>query len=298
MHEQGPSREPRREPGNGDDGGGSRGGHECGGYDAELRGHQEVLRRASTVRPDDRVLDIGCGTGQTTREAARTALRGAALGVDVSAPAIAAARELARAEGLFNVEYEQADARTYPFPSGHFDLAISRFGTMFFAEPVAAFTNIGQALRPSGRLVMMVWQSRESNEWDRALRRGLAGLPGPEPEPSAFPDPFSLARPSSVRRILEGAGFADIAFTDVREPVHYGADTAAALDWASGFVWVRERLRTLPPAASADALARLRATLAEHVTDAGVCFDSRAWLITARRTGRHGSGPGRSPSPA
>lgn len=307
MYEQGPTQEPGQQPaqgpeqrpgsgsGNrsGDDSGwsdDSGGGHERWCYDAELCSHQEVLRRASGVRAGDHVLDIGCGTGLTTREAARTARQGAALGVDVSALAVARARELAREESLFNIGFEHADAQTHPFASGHFDLAISRFGTMFFADPVAAFTNIGRALRPSGRLVMMVWQSAESNEWDVALHRSLDGLPAPLPSPSASPDPFSLARPSTVRRILEDAGFVDVAFTDVREPVHYGADIAAALDWVGGFAWIRERLRALAPAAAAEALARLRETLAEHVTDGGVRFDSGAWLVTARRGGHHGGG--------
>ena len=131
-------------------------------YDAELRRHNEVLRLAVGVQLDDHVLDIGCGTGLTTREAARAAPAGSALGVDVSAPAIERARELARAEGLHNVTFEQADAQVHRFPQDRFDLAISRFGTMFFDDPVAAFANIRRALRPTGRLTMMVWQARDT----------------------------------------------------------------------------------------------------------------------------------------
>ena len=134
-----------------------------GGYDSELRRHNEVLRRAVGVQLDDHVLDIGCGTGQTTREAARTAHAGSAFGVDVSAPAIERARELARADGLRNVSFEHANAQVHRFPPERFDLAISRFGTMFFDDPATAFTNIRRALRPAGRLVMMVWQARERN---------------------------------------------------------------------------------------------------------------------------------------
>ena len=126
------------------------------GYDAELQRHNEVLRRAVRVQLHDHVLDIGCGTGQTTRQAARMAQAGSVLGVDVSAAAIERARELARAEGLRNVTFEQADAQVHHFPQERFDLAVSRFGTMFFDDPVTAFANIGRALRPAGRLVMMV----------------------------------------------------------------------------------------------------------------------------------------------
>jgi ubiquinone/menaquinone biosynthesis C-methylase UbiE len=138
-------------------------------YDAELRQHHEVLLRACEVLPHDQVLDIGCGTGQTTRAAARIAQAGRALGVDISAPAIAHARELGTADGLHNVAFEHADAQVHRFPPASFDLAISRFGTMFFGDPVAAFANIGRALRPAGRLVMMVWQAHERNEWAVAI---------------------------------------------------------------------------------------------------------------------------------
>ena len=113
-------------------------------YDAELRLHDEVLRRTYDIRADDRVLDIGCGTGRTTRDAARSAER-SALGVDLSASMIERARELAWAERVHNVAFEQGDAQVHRFPEDGFDLAISRFGTMFFDDPVAAFANIAVA---------------------------------------------------------------------------------------------------------------------------------------------------------
>ncbi len=116
------------------------------GYDAELPRHNEVLRRACGIQFRDHILDIGCGTGQTTRQAARTARAGSALGVDISAPAIERARELARAEQLTNVTFERADAQVHRFPQERFHLAISRLGTMFFDDPAAAFANIRRAL--------------------------------------------------------------------------------------------------------------------------------------------------------
>jgi ubiquinone/menaquinone biosynthesis C-methylase UbiE len=115
-------------------------------FDAEVRLHNERFHAAAGVRPGDRVLDIGCGTGQSTREAARAAVAGSALGVDLSAGALQLARRLSDDEGLSNVTYQQADAQVHRFPSARFDLCISRFGTMFFADPVTAFTNIGCAL--------------------------------------------------------------------------------------------------------------------------------------------------------
>jgi SAM-dependent methyltransferase len=257
------------------------------GYDAELRRHNEVLRRACGVRLHDHVLDIGCGTGQTTRQAARTARAGSALGVDISAPAIERARELAQADGLGNVTFSCANAQAHRFPQERFDLVISRFGTMFFDDPVAAFTNISRALRPAGRLVMMVWQAPERNEWEVAIRRSLAGSQGAAALVSQVPDPdpFSLAHPPAVQPILEAAGFAGVAFTGVHEPVYYGLDVATALDWVRGFTCTSEILNRLGPAAAARAVRRLREMLSAHLSDDGVWFNSCAWIITARRQG-------------
>jgi ubiquinone/menaquinone biosynthesis C-methylase UbiE len=253
------------------------------GYDAELQRHNEVLRRAVGVQARDHVLDIGCGTGQTTRQAARTAHAGSALGVDVSAPAIERARQLARAEGLRNVSFEHANAQMHRFPPERFDLATSRFGTMFFDDPVAAFANIRRALRPAGRLMMMVWQAHDLNEWDVAIHQSLGAAEGPQAGACGGPDPFSLADPSAVKEILQAAGFAGIAFTGVHEPVYYGPDVAAALDWVRGFACTSEVMKRLDPAAAACAVERLREALAAHLSDDGVWFNSRAWIVTARR---------------
>jgi SAM-dependent methyltransferase len=253
------------------------------GYDAELRRHNEALRGACGIQSRDHVLDIGCGSGQTTRQAARTAAAGSALGVDISAPAIERARELARAEGLRNAAFERADAQVHQFPAEHFDVAISRFGTMFFADPAMAFANIRRALRPGGRLVMMVWQAADRNEWDVTIRRSLQAAEAPASLPSRGPDPFSLADPPTATDLLQAAGFADIAFTDVREPVYYGPDVLAALNWVRGFTSTSEALKRLDPAAAAQALERLRDALAARATANGISFDSRAWLVTARR---------------
>ena len=171
------------------------------GYDAELRRYNDVLLRACGIQAHDHVLDIGCGTGQTTRQAARTAQAGSAVGVDISAPAIERARELARAAGLDNITFEHANAQDHRFPQQHFDVAISRFGTMFFDDPNAAFANIRRALRAAGRLVMMVWQAHERNEWDVAIHQSLRTAEGPMVATSEGPDPFSLADPPTVTEL-------------------------------------------------------------------------------------------------
>jgi SAM-dependent methyltransferase len=250
-------------------------------YDAELGLLNEVLRRAYGIERHDHVLDIGCGAGQTTREAARMAADGGALGVDLSAEAIARARELAQAEEVRNATFEQADAQVHPFLSGRFELAISRFGTMFFRYPVAAFANIGRALRPAGRLVMMVWQGHEQNEWSLAIEEALGG--STDTPASEAPDPFSLADPAKVEGILDAAGFSDLSFTGVDRPIYYGRDIAAALEWVRGFTCTTEVLARLGTASAERALGRLRGTLAAHARRDGVWFDSRAWIVKARR---------------
>jgi SAM-dependent methyltransferase len=154
---------------------------------------------------------------------------------------------------------------------------------MFFDDPVAAFANIGRALRPAGRLVMMVWQGHERNEWDVAIHGSLEPFEGPMAVAPAGPDPFSLADPTTVAGILDAAGFANLAFTDVHEPVYYGPDVAAALDWVRGFTCTNDMLKRLDPVTAEHALTRLRETLAAHAGGDGVWFDSRAWIVTARR---------------
>lgn len=246
------------------------------GFDEELRLQYAALRRVWGVGPRDRVLDIGCGSGQTTRDAARLASEGSALGVDLSASAVERARELSRS--VDNVAFECGDAQVHPFPSARFDLAISRCGMMFFRDPAAAFANIARALRPGGRLVMMTWQSAANNEWDVAIRRALTDIGAPAvTEGSAA---FSLAEPPEVAGLLQAAGFADVAFGEVREPVYYGPEVAAALDWVRGFASTRAMTRRLDPDATTGAL---REVLAAHLGDDGVWFDARAWIITARR---------------
>jgi len=254
-----------------------------GGYDAELQRHNEVLRRACRVGARDHVLDIGCGTGQTTLQAAHAAVAGRALGIDISASAIKRARELAQAQELRNVVFECADAQVYRFAPERFDLAMSRFGTMFFNDAGAAFANIWRALRPGGWLVMMVWQADERNEWSTTIRRSLDASDGSMTLRSKGPDPFSLADPPTVTDTLQEARFADVAFTDVREPVYYGPDVAAALDWVRGFACTSELLSRLEPEAAVRAVGRLREALAGHAGENGVWLDSRAWIVTARR---------------
>jgi SAM-dependent methyltransferase len=253
-------------------------------YDLEVQRLDDVLRRAYGIRASDQVLDIGCGAGQTTRDAARLATAGTVLGVDRSEAMIERASSLARAAGLTNIGHECADVERYALPGEHFDVAISRFGTMFFDHPVAAFSNIRSALRPSGRLVMMVWQQHDRNEWATSIEGALApDAPGVALSPTAQ-QPFSLGDPDTVRRILDSAGFAAPTLEDVHEPVYYGPDVAAAFEFVAGFAIVRETVAHLDADRRERTMERLRELLAAHRQADGVWLDSRAWIVTARRS--------------
>jgi ubiquinone/menaquinone biosynthesis C-methylase UbiE len=218
-------------------------------FDRAVAAHHDPFMAAAKITPTDRVLDIGCGTGQTTRDAARTAVSGSALGVDLSARMIEFARQAATGEGLHNVRFEQADAQSHPFTPAAFDVAMSRTGAMFFGGPVAAFTNIARALRPSGRLVLLTWQRPAANEWIRELSGALAAgrdLPLPPPE---APGPFALSDPDRVRTVLTGAGFTDVELDTRSVPMWLGHDTDDAYRFALGLMgWMRAgRSRPAPP---------------------------------------------------
>jgi SAM-dependent methyltransferase len=250
-------------------------------YDVELRAHHEHLRAAYRIGPGDEVIDIGCGTGLTTREAAREAAPDRVTGVDVSERMVERARQMTAAERLDNVRYELADAQVHRFDVAGFDVAISRFGTMFFSDPAAAFANIAAALRPEARLLLLVWQRYEDNEWARAID-GALGDAARSPRPGA--DPFSLGDAEATAGILERAGFDNLRFEDIHEPVLYGHDLDAALAFVRGFQSTSAAVATLNDDAAASTVEGLRKMLAAHYSDErGVVLDSRSWLITARR---------------
>ncbi|MDZ4310729.1 MAG: class I SAM-dependent methyltransferase [Cypionkella sp.] len=245
-------------------------------YDAELALYNAQFRTAAAVERSDRVLDIGCGAGQTTRDAARAASTGHAHGVDVSATMLAIARRRSDEEGLANSTFEEADAQTCPFAPAKFDLCISRFGIMLFCDPPAAFANIAQALRPGGRFAFLVWQGLDRNEWATAIQGAV------DPESiGAAGKAFSLGEVLRTSELLEAAGFKAIAFSEINEPVFYGPDVETALATIQTFENVAQALAR--PGASADIQARLRQMLEAHKTHHGIQFDSRAWMITGRR---------------
>jgi hypothetical protein len=152
---------------------------------------------------------------------------------------------------------------------------------MFFGDPIAAFTNLHRALRPGGRLTLLTWQSLADNEWLTEFRAAMAvGRTLPTPPPDA-PSQFSLSDPDRVRRILGEAGFTNVSFRSVHEPISFGPGQDDAFDFVSGLTgWMREGL---DDDARESALATLRKTIAEHTGDDGVRYRSATWIIQAQR---------------
>ena len=235
------------------------------------------------IEPTDRVLDIGCGTGKSTRDAARRASAGSVLGVDLSSRMLDDARRRSADEGLTNVEFLQADAQVHRFEPSTYDLAVSVFGAMFFADPVAAFANIGRALRPDGRIAFLTWQRFEDNEWLTELFDALAaGRNLPTPQPGG-PGPFGLADPDTVAEIVHDAGFVDERVMSLTAPMFAGADADGAWAFMSEMGIVRGLTGGLDPETKGRAMSNLRRTIDSHETVDGVLFGSAAWLITARK---------------
>jgi len=253
------------------------------GMNEALSAHSDRLLAAAAVSRDERVLDIGCGTGETTRACAARAVDGRVLGVDLSSAMLERARMRAGDSGLINVEFVRGDAQVYPFEPEWADVVVSRFGVMFFADPVAAFVNIGRAMKPGARLAVVVWQELPCNEWVTVARDALAlGRDLPVPAPGT-PGPFGLADRQQARGILERAGFGEAAFEDLSLPFSFGANADEAFDFAQGIGIVKGLLDDLAGDQRAEALDTLRTALAAHDSDQGVVFDSRVWLITAVR---------------
>lgn len=251
-------------------------------FERALAAHQQRLFDAAAIARSDRVLDVGCGTGGTTRDAARAAPEGSAVGVDLSAAMLDVARARAASEGLTNVRFEQADAQIHPFAPASFDVAIGQTSAMFFGDRVAGLANVGRALRSGGRLALLTWQSFAANEWIRELSGALAGgreLPTPPPD---APGPFTLSDPDVIRAVLTAAGYRDITIEPAVAPMWFGHDAEDAFRLVHGLMaWM---LDGLDDAGRTRALDDLRATIESHETPDGVLYESATWAIRATRT--------------
>ncbi len=235
---------------------------------------------AVAAQPDDLVLDVGSGPGALALQIAATARR--VVGVDVSAPLVDLARRRAQAAGRDDVDFVVADAQVGPLPDEDaFDVVVSHFGSMFFDDPVAAFTALYRVLRPRGRLVLLTWQGPERNPWQVEVLRALhPDREAPIP-PTDGPSPFGLSDPARVRTVLGAAGFVDVDLEGLRAPHWSGADPDDAMRFTA--TQHAAVLDGYDEATRRRALDRLRALFEAHHTDDGVLFDSATWLVRARR---------------
>lgn len=252
-------------------------------YDALNDELNAPLLNAAALRDTDTVLDIGCGNGSVTRLAARRARH--AVGIDLSAPMLKRARTTAETEGLHNVTHVQGDAQVHPFERSAFDAAVSRYGVMFFADPVAAFGNIAGALREGGRLAFVCPQSFDRLDQAAVFAAVSRHAPLPDLTAASATGPASFADPSRTRAVLSAAGFEGIEVTPLETHQHWGADPADASAFLFGWGPMRHWLRDVPE----DAVARAREAAAEaftaYATEVGVRLRSRSWLVTATRAG-------------
>jgi SAM-dependent methyltransferase len=253
-------------------------------FDAAVVGYLPPLLQAAAITPAARILDVGCGAGQTSQAAARLAPAGTVLGVDLSARMLETARRRASEEGLSNIRFQQADAQVADLGVACFDRIISRNGVMFFGDPVVAFSNLAHALTPAGRMVLSLWQPPAQNEWFTAFLGALAaGGKRPPSPPSDQPGPFSLGHPERVCRALTGAGFSDPEIVEVRQPMSFGTDIATAEGLAGGMFadLFAAQLAELDGPAQDRATATLRTSLHAHLGPNGVSYPSAMWIITA-----------------
>jgi SAM-dependent methyltransferase len=249
-------------------------------------GVTDLLLAEAAPAPGEAVIDIGCGAGATTLAfAAAVGPAGRVLGVDISGQLLARAAERAAAAGLGRIGWLHADAQAGPLPDG-FDVAVSRFGMMFFDDPVAAFARIGATLRPGGRLVFAAWGPAEANPWfGEAFRAALRRLgPAPPTAPDA-PGPLAFADRARVLGLLRDAGLADCAAEARQVGLHLPGGLAAALDLA-GDVGPAKRLLRERGGTAADRAAiadELAARLARYVTADGIRIPAEVNLFRARR---------------
>jgi SAM-dependent methyltransferase len=244
----------------------------------------DILIDRARPMAGERIIDVGCGSGATTVAFAKeVGPSGRVLGIDVSGPMLARARQSAPAE--LPVDFVLADATIYPFDPASADLLASRFGVMFFAEPAISFANMRAALRPSGRLAFACWREPRDNPWMmaplQAVYKHVPKLPAQGPED---PGPFAFASEARVHRILSEAGFTGIAMEacPLSLDIAIGGGLDAAVRGALEIGPASRALEGAPADVRAAAANSVREVLAPSVRGQAVPLPGSIWIVTAR----------------
>ncbi|HET7885184.1 MAG TPA: methyltransferase domain-containing protein [Bradyrhizobium sp.] len=244
----------------------------------------DILIDRAKIKSGERVLDVGCGSGSTTFAFARAVgPSGHVLGIDISGPMLTVAREVTPPGAP--VEFTLADATIYPFEPESFDLLASRFGVMFFADPALSFTNMRKALRRSGRLAFACWREAAKNPFFmvplQAAYQHVPKMPQVGPEE---PGPFAFASEERVKRVLEAAGFSQVAMepVDLALDVAIGGGLEAAVKSAVEIGPAARALTDQPPDLVAAATQAIRESLRPYVKGETVPLEACIWIVTAR----------------
>jgi SAM-dependent methyltransferase len=245
-----------------------------------------LLQAAARPRPGERVLDVGCGTGATALPfAAAVAPGGHVTGIDISEPMLGQARKNLAAHGAANVSLVLADAQTHRFAPDSYDLAISRFGVMFFADPVAAFANICGGLRPGGRLCIAVWASIADNvHWKIPFEIAVRHLGPPAPADPHAPGPMAFRDPDYLRGILAAAGFSGIGIAPQGfHVIGRNAESEAEHAALFGPAWRLMEEKNATEAARRAIVADIAAALAPYATPQGLRLPGTILIAAAQR---------------
>jgi len=247
-------------------------------YDRMTRSFGERIIEAAAPGPGEQVLDIGCGNGAVALAvSALVAPGGSVMGLDVSGPMLAYARRRAEQARIASVSFRQGDAQVYPLPRAGFDAVVSRFGVMFFDDPVAAFANIGRALRPGGRIAFTCWRDLIVNDWLMVpAGAALQYVPMPDLGQPGAPGPFSLADPERVHQVLRDAAFAQIALEEITRPMPMGSSADDVLAFMRGTEMAHVLMTGVDSGTAERAWAAVKAALQAHAEPAGITLAGTA----------------------
>lgn len=251
--------------------------------DGQIEGAGLAAMEEAEVSEGERVLDVGCGCGGSSLELARrVGASGFVMGADLSVPMLSRARERAAQEGLTNVAFEQADAQTFGFKAGDFDVVFSRFGVMFFEDPIEAFGNLRRALRGGGRVSFVCWRPIQENPWILVPMMAAAQhVEMPKPPAPGEPGPFAFADPDHVRGILSKAGFERISIQPYDESQSFSESVDETLEFLQHIGPLSRILADVNESTRETVLDAVRKALEQHSGPDGVAAGRAMWVVRA-----------------